>query len=67
MQENAARDQNGDTKKIAGEIEQNLNKMGLSDEEAPQPEPSRPAPRATADTVKFNDLQFGKNYNPVGK
>ena len=52
------------TRKIAGEIEQNLNKMGLA-EEAPAAEPARPAPRPTADTMKLDELQFGKNYSPV--
>ena len=67
MQESAMlRDTIGDTKKIATEIEQNLNKMGVA-EEAPRQEQPRVAPRQTGDTQKFSDLQFGKNYNPVGK
>lgn len=62
--ESAARDTSA-TRKIAGEIEQNLNKMGLAEEAPAKAEPARPAPRATSDTMKLDELQFGKNYSPV--
>ena len=62
--EAAARDHSA-TRKIAGEIEQNLNKMGLAEEAPAKAEPVRPAPRPTSDTMKLDELQFGKNYSPV--
>ena len=62
-----SRDPDSETKKIASEIEQHLNKMGVAEEAPAKQEQPRPAPRQSGDTVKFNDLQFGKNYNPVGK
>jgi len=54
-----------DTRRIADEIEESLGKMGVSEESEKKP---APAPRHTeSPTIKFDDLQFGKNYNPVGK
>jgi len=57
-----------DARKIASEIEESLHKMGIDTEE-PQPAVVQPAAPnvSNAPTMKFNDLQFGKNYNPVGK
>lgn len=52
-----------DARKIANEIEESLHKMGIDTKE---PQPAVPNV-SNAPTMKFSDLQFGKNYNPVGK
>ena len=59
-------------KKIADEIEQSLSKMGIAPEQedtkpletvaAPQPVQQSESP-----TIRFQELQFGKNYDPVKK
>lgn len=54
------------TRQIASQIQENLSKLGLTDdEELPA---TAPAPAASHDspTIKFTDLQFGKNYDPKG-
>lgn len=72
VKEAAARSESraDDTRKIASEIEESLHKMGIDTDEPQQPvsQPVQPAAvPGNAPTMKFGDLQFGKNYNPVGK
>lgn len=49
------------TEDIANEIEQNITR--LMDIEEPDPVPEKPA--VTDNTMKFNNLQFGRNYDPT--
>ena len=58
------------TEQIAAEIPQNLSRM--MDIEAPQQPAVVPAPEHTAEpkasmenTIKFSNLQFGRNYDPT--
>jgi cell division initiation protein len=56
-------------KAIAEEIEENLSKMGVTTEAEVQTE-SAPIPLHGVDnrpTAKFNNLMFGKNYDPMAK
>lgn len=46
---------------IAGAIDKSLSEMGLTDE-APAEEPTPSHPEST--TIRFENLQFGKNYDP---
>ena len=50
------------TRVIAGQIDESLSKLGLTVEEesAPAAEPVH----KDSPTIKFEDLQFGKNYDP---
>lgn len=51
------------TREIASQIQENLSKLGLTDnEELPMETEEEPA--ADSPTIKFSDLQFGKNYDP---
>lgn len=61
-----AGDKKSSTKDIASEIEESLQKLGLSDDE-PQAaqEEVKESPVKESPTIKFSDLQFGKNYDPV--
>lgn len=55
-------------KAIAEEIEESLNKMGVTTEAEVQTE-QKPVPQNGVDsrpTAKFNNLMFGKNYDPMG-
>ena len=51
---------------IANEIEQNLSRM-MNLDIADDPTPPQPAksPRADSSTIKFTNLQFGRNYDPT--
>ena len=49
------------TQEIADEIEQNITR--LMDMEEPDPAPVKTAP--TDNTIKFTNLQFGRNYDPT--
>lgn len=66
----SAVDHNEEARKIASEIEESLQRMGIATEDTQPIQPvsaPRPAQTTDAPTMKFHDLQFGKNYNPVGK
>ena len=65
VEETSSRDD--DAKKIASEIEESLQKMGIATEDSQLLSSVKPAQPTDAPTMKFGDLQFGKNYNPVGK
>ena len=52
------------TREIASQIQENLSKLGLTDDEV-LPAPAAEAPKDSP-TIKFSDLQFGKNYDPKG-
>ena len=47
------------TEEIANEIEQNITRLMDLDE------PVEPAKRTTDSTIKFTNLQFGRNYDPT--
>ena len=54
-------------REIASQIQENLSKLGLTDdEELPAEEPEE-TPDNSSPTIKFSDLQFGKNYDPKAK
>ncbi len=55
-------------KAIAEEIEESLSKLGVTTEAEVQTEQKPLSPKGVDDrpTAKFNNLMFGKNYNPVG-
>ena len=53
------------TAAVADEIAQNLEALvGTAEESAPKPEPKHPVADTTS---KFNNLQFGRNYDPNNK
>lgn len=49
-------------KVIAGQIDESLSRMGLTVEE--EPTPAVDPIHKDSPTIKFEDLQFGKNYDP---
>ncbi len=51
---------------IAEEISENLGKLVGTVEEEPEPVVAAPVSHPESATIKFTDLQFGKNYNPTG-
>ena len=55
------------TEDIANEIEQNITRMMDLDEPAPEPAPAPAAKNGHMDssTIKFTNLQFGRNYDPT--
>lgn len=63
-----AEEKKSSASKIASEIEENLQKLGLSDDEAVPSvqEEIKESPTKESPTIKFSDLQFGKNYDPMG-
>lgn len=63
-----ADEKDNDARRIANEIEESLSKLGIVDD-APAAEVVPPAPVSVKEspTVKFDDLMFGKNYDPMGK
>jgi len=62
-----AEEKDDNARRIADEIEESLSKMGISDEPVKVPVAApAPADLKESPTVKFNDLQFGKNYDPMG-
>ena len=52
------------TEEIANEIEQNLNRL-MDLDQSSDAEPAEPARHATDNTIKFTNLQFGRNYDPT--
>ena len=63
-------DENASTQEIASEISDNLEKL-IGSEPAPTistPAPVKPAPKPMhpdSATIKFEDLKFGRNYDPT--
>lgn len=54
-------------REIASQIQENLSKLGLTDdEELPAPAAESVSPKDSP-TIKFTDLQFGRNYDPKKK
>ncbi|MBP3313872.1 MAG: DivIVA domain-containing protein [Oscillospiraceae bacterium] len=55
-------------KAIAEEIEESLNKLGVTTEAEVKTAPATLSPKGVDDrpTAKFNNLMFGKNYDPMG-
>ena len=49
---------------IASEISENMEKLVGAPLSQPQPKPVRPL-HPESSTIKFDDLQFGKNYDPT--
>ena len=64
----AASEPSADAEKIATEISDNLEKLIGSEPEAKQAAPARSAARPMhpeSATIKFEDLKFGRNYDPT--
>ena len=58
-------DKEAATEAVANEIAQNLEALvGTAEETAPKAEPQHPVSDTTS---KFNNLQFGRNYDPKNK
>ena len=61
-----AEEKDDNARRIADEIEESLSKMGIADEPVKAPV-AAPVDFKEMPTMKFEDLQFGKNYDPMNK
>lgn len=51
-------------REIASQIQENLSKLGLTDEEELAEDVPAETTASDSPTIKFSDLQFGRNYDP---
>ena len=52
------------TREIASQIQENLSKLGLTDNEELPEVPAEAQKTTDSPTIKFPELQFGRNYDP---